>query len=106
MFEVTEKAVEMIKEFLKDNDDTGKIRVMMMEGGCSGPSLGMSLDELQEGDEVFEKDGVTFIIEKDLFESATPITVDFITTPNGSGFKLTSALDAEKSCGGSCCGSH
>jgi flagellar biosynthesis protein FliP len=33
MFEVTEKASEMLNEFLKDKDETHKIRVMMMEGG-------------------------------------------------------------------------
>lgn len=33
MFEVTEKAVEMLNEFLKDRDEARTIRVMMMEGG-------------------------------------------------------------------------
>jgi hypothetical protein len=33
MFEVTEKAVEMLNEFLKDKNEPNKIRVMMMEGG-------------------------------------------------------------------------
>ena len=33
MFEVTEKAVEMINEFLKDRDDARTIRLMMTEGG-------------------------------------------------------------------------
>ena len=33
MFDVTEKAVEMLNEFLKDKNETNKIRIMMMEGG-------------------------------------------------------------------------
>jgi hypothetical protein len=33
MFEVTEKAIEMITEFLKDRDEAHSIRLMMMEGG-------------------------------------------------------------------------
>jgi hypothetical protein len=33
MFEVTEKAVEMINEFLKGRDEAHTIRVMMTEGG-------------------------------------------------------------------------
>lgn len=33
MFEVTEKAVQMLSEFLKDKEDGLAIRVMMMEGG-------------------------------------------------------------------------
>ena len=33
MFEVTEKASEMIKDFLKDKEDTPAIRVMHSRGG-------------------------------------------------------------------------
>ena len=33
MFEVTEKAVEMIKEFLNDKGEEHIIRLMMNEGG-------------------------------------------------------------------------
>jgi hypothetical protein len=33
MFEVTDKALEMLNEFLKDKEESSRIRVMMMEGG-------------------------------------------------------------------------
>jgi Fe-S cluster assembly iron-binding protein IscA len=33
MFEVTEKAVEMIQDFLKDRGEEHIIRIMMNEGG-------------------------------------------------------------------------
>ena len=33
MFEVTEKATEMIKEFLKDREEIPAIRVMLSQGG-------------------------------------------------------------------------
>jgi len=33
MFEVTEKASQMLNEFLKDKGEVHTIRVMMMEGG-------------------------------------------------------------------------
>jgi hypothetical protein len=33
MFEVTEKASDMIKEFLKDREDIPHIRIMMAGGG-------------------------------------------------------------------------
>ncbi len=106
MFSVSEKASEMIKEFLKDQKETPSIRIFIQEGGCSGPSLGMALDESKENDEVFEDRGVTFLIEKELFEMAKPIAVEFITTPRGSGFKLNSSMVQEGggcgSCGGSC----
>ena len=105
MFSVTEKASEMIKEFLKSRTETPSIRVLMQEGGCCGPSLGMALDESQENDEVFEDRGVTYLIEKELFEKVKPIAVEFIETPHGGGFRLTSALSlAGGGCGSSCSG--
>ncbi|HUH65351.1 MAG TPA: hypothetical protein VLZ07_02870 [Syntrophales bacterium] len=62
----------------------------------------MALDEPREGDETFKKNGLVFIINKEIFELAKPIGVDFITTPQGSGFRLTSSLDAGSACGRSC----
>jgi iron-sulfur cluster assembly protein len=99
MFSVSEKASEMIKEFLKDREEAPSIRILMQEGGCSGPSLGMALDESKQDDEVFEDRGITYLIEKELFEMAKPIAVEFITTPHGSGFKLNSSLAPQ---GGGC----
>ncbi len=62
----------------------------------------MALDEPKEDDETFKKDGLTFIINKEILELAKPIALDFISTPQGSGFRLTSSLDAASSCGRSC----
>jgi Fe-S cluster assembly iron-binding protein IscA len=64
----------------------------------------MALDEPLDGDEVIEDKGITFIIDKVLLQEAKPINVDFITSPNGSGFKLSSPLTVagEAGCGGSC----
>jgi len=62
--------------------------------------LGMALDEPKNEDEIFEEKGTKFIIDKDLFIQAKPINVDFTSTPNGSGFKLSSSLSAEA--GGDC----
>ena len=59
----------------------------------------MALDESTKEDEVFEDRGVTYLVEKTLFEKVKPIVVDFVTTPRGSGFKLTSSLSQESACG-------
>lgn len=63
----------------------------------------MALDESTTGDEVFEDRGIKFLVEKNLYEKVKPITVDFITTPRGSGFKLTSSLSQQNSCGSCSC---
>ncbi len=62
----------------------------------------MALDESKEDDEIFKENGLTFTINKDLLELAKPITVDYVVTRMGSGFKLSSGLDTGSSCGGSC----
>ena len=62
----------------------------------------MALDESTKEDEIFEDRGVTYLVEKALFAKVKPIEIDFITSPRGSGFKLTSSLSQESTCGSSC----
>jgi Fe-S cluster assembly iron-binding protein IscA len=64
----------------------------------------LALDEPGKDDEVFDEKGTKFVIEKDIFSQAKPITVDFVDTPYGSGFKLSSSFSpaAAGSCGSGC----
>lgn len=62
----------------------------------------MALDEPTENDEIFNDNGLTFLVDKALWEQAKPITVDFITSPMGSGFRLSSNIAANGGCGTSC----
>ena len=103
MFEVTEKAGEMIKESLKDKDPIPSIRVVYSEGGWSGPALGLALDEPGNDDTLFTDKGITFMVNKDLLERVKPIKLDFVDTPMGSGFNISSNLKGEKSCGSCSC---
>jgi len=103
MLTVTDKASEVIKDFLKDKKADASIRVFLNRG-CSGPSLGMALDENRnDEDEVISAGGTTFVIEKDLLNQVKPINIDFITTPQGAGFKLTSSLPEGVGCGSCSC---
>jgi iron-sulfur cluster assembly protein len=64
----------------------------------------MALDEPKDEDEVFEEKGTKYIIDKDIYSQAKPISIDFISTAQGSGFKLTSSLSSADAggCGSSC----
>jgi Fe-S cluster assembly iron-binding protein IscA len=65
----------------------------------------MALDESRDGDEIFNQNGLTFMIEKALLEDVKPIKVDFVETPRGAGYAITSNLqkgDGCGICGGSC----
>lgn len=101
MFEVSEKASEMLTEFFKNRVEKPNVRVFLNDCGCAGASLGMTLDEPVEGDEVYTNNGITFVIEKELFDEVKPIRVDYIDTPEGSGFSIKSSLP-KGGCGGSC----
>jgi iron-sulfur cluster assembly protein len=59
----------------------------------------MALDESTPNDEVFEDRGLTYLVEKDLFEKVKPIALEFITTPRGEMFKLSSSLNQDSACG-------
>lgn len=100
MFTVTEKAVVMIKDFLEKQQGPSAIRILSQPGCCGGATLGMALDEPGDNDVTFTDQGLTFVIDKDLFEKAKPISVDFVESLDRSGFTLTSNL----STGGGCCG--
>ncbi|MCI5125888.1 MAG: adhesin [Candidatus Electrothrix sp. AR5] len=112
MIELTETAIENVKEYLREQKIESAVRIAMMSGGCSGPSLGLAIDEAKENDLTFEQDGVKFLVEKDLVETCGTITVDFIEAStsgcgcSGSGFSIKSkkslAGDEKGGCGCSC----
>ena len=104
MFEITSLACKKIIEFLDDKEEKPFIRIMLAEGGCSGPALGLALDEEEtDSDEKFENSGLKFLIDKDLMEKVKPVKIDYQTSPYGEGFKIDSSLPV-KSCGsGTCC---
>lgn len=62
----------------------------------------MALDEPREDDESFAEDGVTYVVNKDLLNQVQPIKVDYVTSVMGSGFSISSSMNARSGCGSSC----
>ncbi|HCX90036.1 MAG: hypothetical protein COW04_06985 [Deltaproteobacteria bacterium CG12_big_fil_rev_8_21_14_0_65_43_10] len=62
----------------------------------------MVLDGFREDDEVINKNGNTFIINKELLKQVQPVNVDFTETDRGSGYAISSNLSSGGACGGSC----
>ncbi len=111
MLEVTETAITNVKEYLHQENIESPVRIFMMSAGCSGPGLGLALDEAKENDLTFEQDGVNFLVEKGLAETCGTITVDFLESDSGcgcsgGGFSIRSekplAGDEKGGCGCSC----
>ena len=64
----------------------------MNEGGPRGPHLIIALGAQKEDEEVFTERGVTFVIEKALFERVDPIRIGYTHSTLGSGYTLESEL--------------
>jgi Fe-S cluster assembly iron-binding protein IscA len=63
----------------------------------------LALDELKKTDEVFDCDGVTFLVDKQLYEENKPMTVDYVETRGRKGFMIKSGLDEKNGCGSCSC---
>ncbi len=49
----------------------------------------LALDEPTEKDEVLEEDGITYIIDKRLFDRVKPLRIEFIQDAAGARFEVT-----------------
>jgi len=63
----------------------------------------MALDESRDEDAIFDVEGLTYVIEKGLFERINPVKVDYVESPMGSGFSISSAMQRPDSCGSCSC---
>jgi iron-sulfur cluster assembly protein len=103
-FNVTDLAVSKLKEYMEQNNINSALRVALMQGGCTGTSLGLALDEPKDNDKIFENNSLKFLIEKGLLETCGSIKVEYLDAGPRSGFSITSAkpLGGGGGCGGSC----
>ncbi len=98
MINVTEKAQEQIKAFFEGRD-IKPVRIFLNQG-CGGAQLAMALDDKKESDSATEIAGVTYLMDTELLNDATPVEIDF----SGTGFQISSRLELSSGC--SSCGSH
>jgi len=63
----------------------------------------MALDEPKEDDEIMDKNGITYLMNKELLDQVKPVTVDFVESTYGSGFAISSGMAKGNSCGSCSC---
>ena len=105
MLEVSDLANEKLVEYMKTNNLSSSLRVAVMQGGCSGPALGLALDDGKETDESFVKEDLTFLVEKGLLEQCGTISVDYVDAGPRSGFSISSTKPLPNAGGGCSSGS-
>ncbi len=96
---LTLTAAEKVRELLEteDNPDLG-LRVFVAGGGCSGMQYGMTLDEIQEGDEVFELNGVKVLLDEMSAQYIAGSEIDYVDSLMGAGFTVNNP-NAVSTCG-------
>jgi iron-sulfur cluster assembly accessory protein len=101
MISLTTTALEKVKGILdqeKENVPQGGLRIYVQGGGCSGFSYGMVLDEVTDGDEVFDHDGIKVIVDPMSLRYLEGAEVDYKEDLMGGGFAIKNP-NATSSCG-------
>ena len=101
MISLTTTALQKVKGILdqeKENVPQGGLRIYVQGGGCSGFSYGMVLDEVSEGDEVFDTDGIKVIVDPMSLRYLKGAEVDYKEDLMGGGFAIKNP-NATSSCG-------
>lgn len=102
MIKVSETAKKKVVELMADdgyNASTDYVRVGVKSGGCSGLSYDLKFDkEQQDGDKVFEDNGVKIIVDKKSFLYLIGTTLEYSGGLNGTGFVFNNP-NANRTCG-------
>lgn len=102
MIKVSDTAKKKVVELMTEDgfDSTADyIRVGVKSGGCSGLSYDLNFDtSKEEGDKVFEDNGVRIIVDKKSFLYLIGTTLEYSGGLNGSGFVFNNP-NASRTCG-------
>jgi len=103
MLTLTPSALSAVEKFIKGSDTpVAGLRISISGGGCSGFQYGMRLEEARAEDDVeVAVGGVKLLIDPFSAPMLDGVTVDFVDSLNGSGFKFENP-NATSSCA---CGS-
>ncbi len=103
MITLTDNAINAVSRFIAGSEKPmAGLRIEVTDGGCSGYQYGLRLDEQQQAtDTVIDCGNVKVLIDETSMPMLDGMTVDFVDSLEGSGFKFTNP-NAAKSCA---CGS-
>jgi iron-sulfur cluster assembly accessory protein len=100
---VTETAASKIREIREAEaiEANYALRVKVMGGGCSGFQYDLYFDEIAEGDQTFDSQGVNLVCDQMSFMYLMGTQIDYVEGLQGAGFKFINP-NTTGSCG---CGS-
>jgi len=102
---LTERAAEEVQKFIAQEQvpvETAGLRVSVLPGGCSGCKYSLNIEERAlEDDVVHAVNGVRVFVDGFSAQYLTGVTIDYVTSMQGSGFTFTNP----NATGGCRCGS-
>jgi iron-sulfur cluster assembly accessory protein len=102
---LTERAAEEVQKFIAQEQvpvETAGLRVSVLPGGCSGFKYSLNIEERALEDDVVQAvNGVRVFVDGFSAQYLTGVTIDYVTSMQGSGFTFTNP-NATGGCG---CGS-
>ncbi|ANQ83640.1 HesB/IscA family protein [Azoarcus olearius] len=102
MLNLTPTAIKAVSRFISSSaDPVVGLRIHVQGGGCSGLQYGMKLEaEKAEDDVIVEMEGITLLVDPFSAPLLSGVTVDFVDSLTGSGFKF----ENPNATGGCACG--
>jgi len=90
MLTLTENAAKAVSNFIVSaNKPIAGLRIQVEGGGCSGLKYAMRLEEnVGAEDQVVEHNGVTLLVDSTSAPMLIGVTVDYVESMEGSGFKF------------------
>ncbi len=103
MLQISERAIEKVKQLLAAEDKNGYgLRVAVQGGGCSGFQYGLTWEnEQRDNDQILDFDGLPVYVDPMSGMYLGDVSIDYVDGLNGSGFKIENPK-ATGTCG---CGS-
>lgn len=101
MIKVSDSAKEQVYVLLNDGSHPqgSFVRVGVKGGGCSGLMYNLDFDqEITEGDQVFEDNGVKVVVDKKSFLYLIGTELEYTGGLNGKGFEFRNP-NANRTCG-------
>jgi iron-sulfur cluster assembly accessory protein len=99
---LTERAAEEVQKFIAQEEvpvETAGLRVSVLPGGCSGFKYSLNIEERAlEDDVVHAVNGVRVFVDGFSAQYLTGVTIDYVTSMQGSGFTFTNP-NATGGCG-------
>ncbi len=102
--ELSDSAVKRVAWMMAQEEGDGlMLRIAVDGGGCSGFQYGFSFDDaVNPDDRVFEKGGVTAVIDEASLDILDGSTIDYVEDLIGSAFRISNSnFTASCGCGAS-----